>query len=320
VSIGTGGGAVEDVMTRIASPAMRALIEAFADNERERVLARDLESGRWPSADLLKELDSFSDRWDTRQGRERHLAVPLNLTTEQEQLALAVAEDLGMCAGAQGTGRRYDHLLILGGTVGGCLFRTASAAHLTKSRQVTANSVVALGGYRRFSGDEFALAEAVGAPDLDEEYAALDYGTRVAFGLDEPVAVEGEGTPPSAGAWSVRHYRHGNSEIRVAAAPSREPAERRANTADTYAFFAKRLATLQPGERILIVTSCINVPSQHATALRMLALPYGAEVDTVGHVPEIISPVLAETESAAKYLLEVRSFIRSLRKLGAALR
>ena len=47
----------------------------------------------------------------------------------------------------------------------------------------------------------------------------------------------------------------------------------------------QEVAHLQPGQRLLIVTTAIYVPFQHANALRMFSLPYGALIDTVGVEP-----------------------------------
>jgi hypothetical protein len=105
----------------------------------------------------------------------------------------------------------------------------------------------------------------------------------------------------------------------VVAAPSSEPEKRRADTPDSYDFFAKQVATLQGGERLLMVTTPIYVPAQHAAAVRMLALPHGVDVDTVGNEPGVVPGAPAQQFTATKYLLEVRSTVRSLRKLDAEL-
>ena len=60
-----------------------------------------------------------------------------------------------------------------------------------------------------------------------------------------------------------------------------------------------RVSYLRPGRRLLMITTPIYVPSRHLAAVRMLALPHCVEIDTVG----------------TKYLLEVRSTIRALRRL-----
>ncbi|WP_381795150.1 hypothetical protein [Streptomyces niveus] len=309
-----------DVEAWLASSPVGALVEAFAANDQERSLVADLADARGTAAERLARLDAFTDRWDTRQGRERNQATELSLVGEQEELVFAAADALGMRGGIGLRFKRYDHILMLGGLIRACLVRTAYAAHLIDTGVIEAASVTALGGHRPFVGNEFELAAQAGAPELAEEYDAMDYGTRVAFGLKEPTSVEGEDSPLPGGTWGVRRYRtEAGMPVQVAAAPSSEPTKRRADTPDSYAFFAKQLAALQPGERLLMVTTPIYVPAQHAAAVRMLALPYGVEVDTVGNEPGVIPGAAVQQFSATKYLLEVRSTVRALRRLAAEL-
>ncbi|MFI9778611.1 hypothetical protein ACIHCV_28530 [Streptomyces sp. NPDC051956] len=316
--IGTHSTA-DDIAAWIAAPPVLALVRAFAETAQDTALAGDLELEAGPVAQRLERLDVFSRRWDTRQGRERHQAADLDLSPAQEQLTLASAAPLGMRGNSPLHFGSYDHLLILGGTIWGCLVRTARAAALLRSGPEVTGSVTALGGHRPFSGNEFALAAAAGVPQLDEEYEALDHSTRTALGLGDPLRTEGEKSPLPGGTWGVRHYRTTEGlTVRVAAAPSGEPASRRADTADTYAFFARHLTRLRPGQRLLIVTSSINVPAQHAAAVLELALPYGVDVDTVGHEPRDVPAPLERPYSATAYLREFRSTVRALRRLTAS--
>lgn len=105
----------------------------------------------------------------------------------------------------------------------------------------------------------------------------------------------------------------------VAAAPSSEPETRRANTADTYVWFAEELAHIERGKRVLAVTTSIYVPAQHAAAVRTLAIPFGVAVETIGVDASMTPDELAQGFSATKYLLEVRSAIRSMQSLLEAL-
>jgi hypothetical protein len=300
----------------VGSPALHDLVLAFAGTPEDRRLARDLRARAVSLPRRLARLDAFTERWDTRRGRERHQAAPLELTAHQEEVALAAAEELGMRGSSETRFPRYDHLLILGGTVFGCLVRTARAAALLRSGRVEAGTIVALGSHRPFTGGEFGLTEAAGVPHLTEEFAALDHYARQAFGLPAgPDSEVGESSPLPGATWGVRRYRTAQGlPVHVVAAPSSLPA-RRANTADTYRFFARAVAELRPGQRLLIVTSAINVPAQHAAALRELALPYGAEVDTVGHQAQDVPAALAREYGAADVLREVRSTVRSMRLL-----
>ncbi len=143
---------------------------------------------------------------------------------------------------------------------------------------------------------------------------------RAAFGLFEPVAERGEDSEVIGASWWVREYVSASGlPVSVVAAPSTEPGARRANTPDTYGWFATELATLQPGQRILLITTDIYVPYQHADALRMLALLYGVEVNVAGMRPGKLDARLQQAFGPHNYLQEVRSTIRALRALYEAL-
>lgn len=317
--VGTGTVPADDVETWLASPPVHALVEAFATTPEDRDLLAALATAKGETDDRLAALDTFTDRWDTRRGLERNQAGELPLTAEQEELTLAAAAALGLRGGARLRFHRYDHVLILGGLVRACLVRPAYAAHLIGTGRIEAGAITALGGHRPFVGDEFRLAAEAGAPELTEEYEAMDFGTRRAFGLSEPERTEGEASDLPGGTWGVRHYRTtAGVTVHVVAAPSSEPSVRRADTPDSYDFFARRLAALRSGERLLMVTTPIYVPAQHTAAIRMLALPYGVEVDTVGSEPGAV-PGASSHFSATKYLLEIRSAVRAMRQLIAAL-
>jgi hypothetical protein len=318
--VGSGADLVGDVDAWLASSPVHALVEAFATTPDDRNLLEALAAAKGETSDRLASLDTFTDRWDTRQGLERNQAKELPLTAGQEKVVLAAASALGMRGSAPLRFRRYDHVLILGGLIRACLVRPAYAAHLLGTGRIEAGSVTALGGHRPFVGDEFRLAAEAGAPELDEEYEAMDFGTRRAFGLTEPERVEGEVSELPGGTWGVRHYRTGaGMTVQVVAAPSSEPGVRRANTPDSYDFFARRLAELRHGQRLLLVTTPIYVPAQHTAAVRMLALPFEVEVDTVGNKPGTVPGSPVTGFSATKYLLEVRSAVRAMRQLVASL-
>lgn len=309
-AVGSGVDVADDIDAWISSAPVRALVDAFGGGTN--LLVGDL-CGR------LVSLDKFSDRWDSRRGVERNLAAPLELTDEQAGLTLAAADALGLVDPRPPQRTEYDHVFALGGLVRACLVRPAYAAQLIRSGEVTTTAVTALGGHRPFGGDEVEIARSVGMLDVDEEYEALDHGTRQAFGLGSLATEIGEDSELPGGTWSVRTYTADDGlRIQVAAAPSTEPAVRRAHTADTYEWFARTLASLHPGQTLLAVTSAIYVPAQQAAALRMLALPFGVHVETVGVRPGSVAPTLAQTFTPSNYLQEIRSAIRGYRALHEA--
>ncbi|HTA98163.1 MAG TPA: hypothetical protein VK730_11040 [Solirubrobacteraceae bacterium] len=301
------------------SPALTALVEAFGDR-----LPDDLELDA-----LLTWLEAYSERWDFRSGRERNLVEVPQLTSAAERIVSASALALGLRSapassplgdGPEGAGGRYDDVLVLGGLVRACLARPLHAAKLLREGNIETKTVTALGGFRVIAGDEVGLVERVVGEQASDEFHAMDAGLRNAFAVAEPVSDCGDDSNVVGASWRVREYATVTGlPIRVVAAPSSEPGVRRANTADTYAWFATELARLHRGQRVLIVTTEIYVPYQHADALRMLALPYGVEVDVTGVDPGRAHPELQQAFDTHHYLQEVRSTIRALHALHAAL-
>ncbi|HET9167792.1 MAG TPA: hypothetical protein VFN97_00105 [Actinospica sp.] len=311
--IGSSGDLTADTESWLASDPLAALITEFG-GDPARYLDRDV-----PLTARLAALDEFTRRWDTRQGLERNLATELDLTDRQQRLVIDASNSLGL-RGDPPRHRHYDHMLMLGGLVRACVARPSYAAHIIREREITAGEVTTLGAHRPFVGDEFEQAAELGWGDLTEEYEALDAGTRRAFGLAEPEFEEGERRDDIGGTWGVKHYRTTDGlPVRVVAAPSSEPATRRADTPDSYKFFADHVANLKPGERLLLISTAIYVLPQHVAALRILALPYGVEVDTIGGKPTNRPVLPLSNYSPTKYLLEVRSTVRALAYLAADL-
>lgn len=323
--IGASGDLRADIEAWLASEPLGVLVTQFGGDPAAYTAAdaaTDAAAGSAhaaPLRDRLAALDRFTERWDTRQGRERNLATELDLTEARHDLVVEAANALGL-RGDPPRHRHYDHMLMLGGLVRACVARPSYAAHLIREGEITADEVTTLGGHRPFAGDEFEQAEQLGWGALGEEYEALDAGTRRAFGLGEPEHEEGERFDDVGSTWGVKHYRTGDGlPVRVVAAPSSEPKLRRANTADSYAFFAEHVAKLAAGERLLLISTAIYVLPQHLAALRILALPYGVEVDTVGGKPTNRPRLPLSHYSATKYLLEVRSTVRALALLEPVL-
>ena len=311
--IGSGGDLAADVETWLSCAPMAALISEFAGDPAAYT------SPDVTLAARLNALDTFTERWDTRQGRERNLAPDLDLSERQQALVIEASNALGL-RGDPPRHRHYDHMLMLGGLVRACVARPSYAAHLIREGEITAGEVTTLGAHRPFVGNEFEQAAELGWGDLTEEYEALDAGTRRAFDLGEPEFEEGERFEDIGGTWGVKHYRTADGlPVRVVAAPSSAPATRRANTADAYKFFADHGANLKPGERLLLISTAIYVLPQHVAALRILALPYGVEVDTIGGKPTNRPKLPLSHYSPTKYLLEVRSTVRALAQLALEL-
>jgi hypothetical protein len=259
-----------------ASEAMRALVTAYGSSLPE--VGTD---------DLLAWLDAFSgEHWDFRRaGRvERDQVRAPIFDAGLTALIGAAATALGMVEPAPPPRREYDHLVILGGLGRACLQRTQYAAELVRSGAVTVSEVAALGSFRPLDEAEKQLPGLAGA---GYEVDAMKAGARIA----------------------------GLPDIHVLAAPSSEPGKRRANTADTYEFWAGRVR-LRACDRVLVVTSPIYVPFQHCDAIRMIGLRHGCGIDPIGFDPDKVTVPLAPGATGPdRYLQEIRSGILSMKRL-----
>jgi hypothetical protein len=292
----------------VDSEAMRALVAEFSGPAHEPMPEGDLAAN-------LAWLDRFSERWDFRGGQERNLVTDVEMSDARAELVLAAADSLGLTGHTVPALSEYEHMLILGGLVRACIARPLHCARLIEDG-LRAGSVTALGGYRPLGGNELPLADSFGMAQHDNEFDVMDEGVRMAFSLGEPLNDRGVTSEEVGASWRVREYSGVDGlDVRVIAAPSSEPGVRRANTPDTYAWFASEVAHLQHGQRLLVVTTSIYVPFQHANAVRMFALPFGVSVETVGAEPGDLDARLSQQFLPHNYLQEIRSTIRALREL-----
>ncbi|MBK4346523.1 hypothetical protein [Lacisediminihabitans changchengi] len=213
--------------------------------------------------------------------------------------------------------RQYDTVLMTGGMVRADLVKPRHVSALL-DEGLDARRIVFLGGFRPFAGDEAELARAIGI-DANDEFGAMVAGMKAAFGpLGEAVVAGVEESTPF-GSWRELRWSRGAMEFVVLAAPSSVPESRRADTADTYRFWAEQRRA--PGERnALMVTTPIYVPYQGAAAVQELGLAHGLAVQTVGTSAAANDlGEFSQVFTAAHHLQELRSAIRGMRSLRAAL-
>jgi hypothetical protein len=300
-------------------PQLRADLEEWIRSEPLVALAEawgaEAPIGLGP-LELYEWFDTFSaQHWDFRKGGERNLAAHGQLTPEQIRASIEAAEALGIMTPRPPQRSSYDYVLILGGLVRACITRPRFAAQLT-SEGIRLGSVFALGGFRPLGGDEIDLAKSLGI-QAENEFEAMVEGVKSAFEISEPPILEASSTARSNGDWATAYFQ--SKDITVIAAPSLAPSERRANTSDTFAWWAERTPNLR-GKTILLVTAAIYVPYQGAAAIEKLGLPFDASIETVGisdeagHLGEH-----TQTFSEFNYLQEIRSAIRGHASLYLAI-
>ncbi len=303
------GGLLEAIERWVRSQALQEVVGVFGE----------IPPGDLGLPALLEWLDRFSERWDFRKG-ERDIGSAGRFPTTTQKVVEAGAAALGLVADGTEPQGQYDFVLILGGLARGCLSRPLYTARALKEGVLEAGRIVAIGAFRSLSEGEAGLLTSFAKASADDEFEAMDLGVRRAFDLGEPDDRQGEERESPNASWRVYEYETAaGTPLQVAAAPSTEPEDRRANTADTLAWLADTQMELKPGQRLLIVTTDIYVPFQHADALRLLALPHEVEVEVAGVVPGLVDRRLAHEFTPDKYLQEIRSTIRSLRRLEGAL-
>lgn len=297
-----------------------AWMDSWVQSEALEVLSESF-GGPRPSTTSLDQMVKFSAKtWDFRKSTdgaslERNEVEAQVRNESVSELVLECADALGLRSTPNPEQVDYDHLLVLGGLVRACLSRPKLASLLVNGG-ITTRSVAGIGAYRELRGDEIDLvAEFPNHDRLRNEIDVMDMGLCRAFGLEEATSEAGEfhiDRPNDS--WLVRRYAHPQiSSVMLVAAPSTDPAIRRANTPDTYKYWAEELVDLRPTDRVLLVTSAIYVPFQGLDAIRMLSVPYGCGVEIVGTPAEMeVDGMPAQSFEATKYLQEVNSTLRSI--------
>jgi hypothetical protein len=272
---------------------------------------------RASGAAALEFLDDFSARnWDFRAGRERNLAEEPLLTPEQVAAVRAAVGPLGLDGTPAPRRARYDSVLMTGGMVRAGIVKPRYLRELSDAG-LGFDEAVFLGAFRPFAGDEARVAKLLGVGGSDE-VDAMAAGLEQAFGpLQEPVVREYSGGSRNA-SWREESWDVGGRMLRVIAAPSSDPLTRRANTADTFRFWAaSRKPT--PGS-VLVITTPVYVPYQGAIAVEVLGLEFGLEVETVATSASANDLGELSQEFAPHHQLqELRSAIVGLRSLRSKL-
>ncbi|MEU6857289.1 hypothetical protein AB0B28_00220 [Glycomyces sp. NPDC046736] len=303
--------------------SLLADVAAWSGSEPIRELLRHF-GGALPgtgTAEDLAYLDSFSAvHWDFRAGRERHETAPEPLGPEQERVVADAALALGLGAEVKPRLEHYTHVLVLGGLVSSCVFRTRFAAELLAGG-IGADHVTGVGGFRPLGGPDLESAALTGLDGGEFEVDAIEASLKRAFAIAGDPEVSEGGDPHRAPgrAWKVATYETGPVTVRAVAAPSSQPDLRRADTVDTCRFWADEVVDLAPGDSVLVVTSAPYTAFQHCDAIAHMGLPYGCAIDTVGVDPATLpEPHFRKRHTASGYLQEIRSAIRSMRRLYQA--
>lgn len=234
---------------------------------------------------LLDALEDFgSKHWDFRAGRERNQAFRPTFSSAQREAIDDIAANLGLDGTPPPCRQTYDAVIMTGGMVRAGIVKPRYLRELFDGG-LGARDGIFLGAFRPFAGDEVTVAPALGVHGPNE-FDAMSAGMKKAFDLGEPDTTARFGTgdarsvwPESDNArWREDSWEWNGRNLRVIAAPSSDPLHRRANTVDTYRFWASRVNDIRS---VLVITTPIYVPYQGAGAIEVLGIEYGFAVETV---------------------------------------
>ena len=228
-------------------------------------------------------LDHFANVWDYRKkqaGNERWFIEEDPVAKANVEVITASVKELGL-VDIETPLVMPDYILPLGGARRSNFARPETAKKVIDQMNIRDRKIVALSGTRLINDMERPFIEDF-AEGAETEYEAISKGLETVFSLKgERFREERSRHENIYLQWALRTYEEtyqGNT-IQSLAAPSSDPG-RRANSRDTFLFFLEKFQ-IRPGDRLLLVTSCIYVPFQILRFMD-LAIEKGFYVDCVG--------------------------------------
>ncbi|OBK10339.1 hypothetical protein [Mycobacterium asiaticum] len=279
-------------------------------------------------------LDEFSGVWDYRgrtrarpsgkqvqcqdaDGGARWMIPRLDLPDGQLDTITMLAQQLGLTDETTPAETTFDYILVIGTGRYSNLLRARWARDLAAQIRV-GQIVLAAASRRLLPSEEDAVASC--APGARTEFDLLAAAAADAFGVDTSEVIrhgrQRVGDPHRG--QMVWHFDEDSNDlglpIILLEAPSPDPNNRRATSADTFTFTAQTLDMRQ--SRCLLVTGQPFVEYQNFDALRTLTLPFGIGIETVGFgIDRYRGLHEMDLQHPAKLLQEVRSTIRAGRSL-----
>ena len=246
--------------------------------------------------------------FDFRQGGERWEAKKTQFSARTTEVVDAVIARI--CRDPQNLPATElgepTHGLVLGGRINSCLLRAELLADLL-GQGLHVGHIWGLGSRRDVVDMERSVAAELHLGPVTDELDAMCAALRHALNL--PHGDNKSRRPPR----EVR--RLATSPIPVsglAAEPG--PGNVRATTSDTFQYFLETAGNVTEQDHILIITSAIHAPFQHAQALAELSVPTGATITSVGaHIGTSRQATVRTEWTTAEWLQEIRSAIWSMR-------
>lgn len=268
-----------------------------------------------PLKEYIIQLNQFADIWDFRKrqanGGERWNVSNDDTAEKSKDVIMNCASQLGLVDCAHPL-EAPDFILPLGGARLANLERAKCAREMGDLFRDFPFSIVALSGKRPINEVELPYISEY-APNALNEFDAINKGLEKAFDLSQDEYCETDYITKNLNLqWSRRKYseKYFGHEIYSLAAPSSDPS-RRANSLDTFEYFM-RIFDVRPGQRLLLVTSCIYVPFQLLKFIP-ISIEKNIVVDCVG-----VSAKQKGTQfsKASNYLQEIKAAVNAIYHLA----
>jgi DNA-binding SARP family transcriptional activator len=279
----------------------------------------------------FRELEAASEAWNYRRyAFERWQQLLANLPEALQQRVIEAAAELGLRDWTVPLHESYALGVALGGARRAPLCRTKWLELLAHRCEFAA---FAFASSLRPIDEHAERSHTAYAPGATTEFDLMHHAACHAAGLghvhdwDEKRSFEPNYPTHWWGSSLVRRYKRAPGEppmVGIAAA-SEHPLEHRPRTPETLRSVYRiatelQLCRLEPGSRILLVTSPIYVAYQQIEALRILGLPFGLVVEMVGHPREWTASAQAKPlenfQLVGNYLQEIRSAIEACRRFA----
>ncbi|WP_231994754.1 hypothetical protein [Mycobacterium sp. ACS4054] len=287
------------------------------DSLAARLASLDVFSAVWDYRSRTRALRGEQVRCQDAGGGARWMIPRLDLPDWQLARVTALARQLGLTDETRSTGTTFDYMLVIGTGRYSNMLRAQLARELAGENRI-GHIVLAAASRRLLPSEDDAVASC--APGARTEFDLLAAAAAGAFGVDTREAVRHGRRRPGGPHRGQMLWRFGEDSndlglpITLIEAPSPDPNNRRATSADTFTFTARTLDMQRSS--CLLVTGQPFVPYQNFDALRTLALPFGIRMETVGFGIDRYEGLHdMDLQHPAKLLQEVRSTIRAARSL-----
>lgn len=261
-----------------------------------------------PLREYTEKLREELQIWDFRKGQERWNSRADDPRIEANgDLIEHVCRRLGLLDISEPVIQDPDHILPLGGARMTNYIMPLKARTLIEEHGWDGVCVTGLSTFRPAAERDRPYFEGY-APGAETEFGAMCGGLRKVFGLTDSFTSRRKEEENTFLCSETRIYDQSFRGGRIAslAAPSSEPAKRRANTLDTFMYFLDEFGIAE-GSRIIFTTSCLYVPFQ-LMKLMKAALERDLMIDCVcAEAREHIAP-----GDHSRYLQEIKATVDAI--------